>query len=54
MSDGYSPIWAPGDPVPSGERLSTEEQEALVAEMKSAGNFTEEDEAEFWRNADTA
>jgi hypothetical protein len=54
MSDGYAPIWEPGDPVPAGERLSAEEQEKLIAEMKSAGNFTEEDEAEFRRNADTA
>ena len=51
---GYSPLWSPGDPVPADEKLSVEDQERLIAEMKIAGNFTDADEEEFRENAESA
>lgn len=48
FQNGYSPLWSPGDPVDKSELLTMPEKEALVEEMKSAGNFTQDDENAFW------
>lgn len=47
MSDTYSPLWSPGDPLEDDEIISQDEKEEIAQEMADAGATAEEIQA-YW------